>query len=137
MVVEKMAYDELNNDLFARLQVDGNDVTITACYFSEEQEAAAIALANKTLQWLVTGLEKAKQFAATELVPVKNLSWLDENEPEITESQFISRIKLTGIYVYGDENFELFFDDNGMFAAHIIIVTFDENFQFGEASLAG
>lgn len=137
MAIEKLIFENDKNDFIAWMNIQDNKVKLTVCDFEEVQEEKATTLANKTFEWLLSNLEIAKQFAAKELVSLKNQAWLEENEAEITEALFISKIKLRSILVYSEGNFELYFDDDDIFWEHVIIVTVNEHLVIEEASIAG
>jgi hypothetical protein len=62
-------------------------------------------------------------FAVGELLPLKNDSWLDEDEKPVDEAAFLDRMTLESITVYADGSFSFYHDDGGLFAGHCIEVS--------------
>lgn len=60
------------------------------------------------------------EFAVAELLPLKNESWLDEDEEELTPSDFKSRMELISISFARGGQFEFWHADGGMFSGHSI-----------------
>ena len=67
--------------------------------------------------------EKIESFAVAKLLCLKNETWLEEDEPPISESEFIERMSLQSISVYPDGSFEFMHDDGDLFWGHAIQVT--------------
>jgi hypothetical protein len=66
--------------------------------------------------------KKIKEFAADKLVKLKNKSWLEEGENEITKEQFIEKMKPESINISLKNKFEFCFDDGELFWGHGITV---------------
>ena len=67
--------------------------------------------------------QRIRDFAAGELLALKNDTWLEENEAALTSKQFKSRMTLESISVDPDGRFEFFFNDGDLFWGHIIVVS--------------
>ncbi len=63
---------------------------------------------------------KVDDFAVEKLLPLKNDSWLGEDERELTPADFKKKIKLQSINVAGDGCFEFWYDDGDLFWGHAI-----------------
>jgi hypothetical protein len=66
--------------------------------------------------------KKINEFAVEKLLKLKNKSWLEEGEKEITAEQFIKKMKLESINVSLKNKFEFYFDDGELFWGHGITV---------------
>ncbi|WP_044205615.1 DUF2262 domain-containing protein [Flammeovirga sp. OC4] len=84
----------------------------------QELEITAIQICNNAIDWE----RKLKSKISEELLPLKNESWIDENELPITESDFLSRISLENITINKDGEFEAWFNDGDAFWGHSINV---------------
>ncbi|MFX1397340.1 MAG: DUF2262 domain-containing protein [Promethearchaeota archaeon] len=82
-------------------------------------------------------IEKAKDFAVSELLTLKNENWLDENENEIKETEFKTRMSLTCVYFSEDEEFEFTFDDGDLFWGHEIVLDGNIEEGFMDADIVG
>lgn len=76
---------------------------------------------NEKLNWIINNENKINSKIAEELLGLKNESWLEENEPELTTKQFIKKITLTSIYFFDELSSELIFNDGGLFWEHQIV----------------
>jgi hypothetical protein len=65
--------------------------------------------------------------------------WRDEDEdPDpITLESFTKRMKMTSILMHTDQLTELFYDDDDIFAGHVILANIDANGLLEDANIAG
>ena len=93
----------------------------------EPGEDSGIADAIKTAESLwadqAAWKRRVDEFAVEQLLPLKNESWLGEDEREITPADFKKKMKLKSINVDGDGRFEFWHDDGGLFWGHSIQVS--------------
>lgn len=87
----------------------------------------------------------ARQVAAKRLLTEYNSRWREfirvgpdgrdvaVSEPELSESDFMSRLMLTSVEVTGDSCLTLSYDDDQMFAGHSVFVTSFDGVQFADA----
>jgi hypothetical protein len=61
--------------------------------------------------------------ATRELLGLKNDSWLDEDEAEVTEEEFARRMVLESISIQADGAFEFWHNDGDLFWGHYIMVS--------------
>jgi hypothetical protein len=66
---------------------------------------------------------KVDEFAVERLLPLKNASWLGEDERELTPTEFKKRMKLQSINVAGDGALEFWHDDGDLFWGHAIQIS--------------
>lgn len=66
---------------------------------------------------------RISEYAVKELLELKNDSWLEEDEREVTAKQFKTRMKLEAITVYPDEEFEFWHHDGDLFWGHSILIS--------------
>jgi hypothetical protein len=67
--------------------------------------------------------QKIIGWATTQLLPIKNDSWLNEDEPELTPEEFAQKMVLTSITTRPDGSFDFWFNDGDLFWGHSIMVT--------------
>jgi hypothetical protein len=65
------------------------------------------------------------EYAVQEMLSMKNGTWLDEDETELTADQFKARMTLEAITIYPDGSFEFWHDDGDLFWGHSIQVAGD------------
>lgn len=68
---------------------------------------------------------RVRSFAVEELLPLKNDSWLDEGEAELTPDEFENRMTLESITVYADGCFDFWHNDGDLFWGHSIQISGD------------
>jgi hypothetical protein len=81
--------------------------------------------------------KQINHFAAKELLPIKNETWLDEDENALTEETFISAIVLESIVVYPNGDFSFWFNDGDIFWGHAIAVSGSLDQGLTNASIEG
>ncbi len=69
--------------------------------------------------------QRIDAYAAEKLLKTKNEYWLSDGEPELSENDFISRMKLVDIGVSSGGRFEFWHDDGEMFCGHSIQIRGD------------
>jgi hypothetical protein len=67
--------------------------------------------------------ERVRDYAVLRLLPLKNDTWLDEDEDEVLPDQFKERMKLQTITVHPDGRFEFWHDDGDLFWGHTIHIS--------------
>lgn len=84
---------------------------------------ATLQVAHSLWRDQVTWKQRIVDYAVHELLSLKNESWLDEDELEVTNEQFKNRMKLDSITVYSDGSFEFWHDDGDLFWGHSILIS--------------
>jgi hypothetical protein len=87
----------------------------------------------------------AKRVAVTDLRDTFNSGWNEYDEvqadgslktvsnPELSEAEFERKLSLNGINVTGHRAIDFFYDDEGMFWGHSVVVISLKGLDFGEA----
>ena len=81
-------------------------------------------------------IKKAKEYSAHKLLELKNDSWLEEDEKEVTEKEFKERMRFTGLHIFS-ESANFYFDDDDLFWGHTIEVTVNQKLEFTNVDIAG
>jgi hypothetical protein len=88
---------------------------------SENEDAkSCLATAYAILDLQSVWHERITNYATAEFLSLKNDSWLGEDEAELSMEEFKSRLILNSITVYANDDFEFWFDDDGLFFGHSI-----------------
>ena len=98
-------------------------------------EVAKQRLEDIVLKW-DEYIEAAKEFAARELLGLKNEVWTEEGEEPVTAGDFVKRITLQTISS-AQTTCELLFDDDDLFWGHNILITVEEETEFRRADIVG
>lgn len=131
---KELNYDRSITNVF----LFGNDVEII--FHSGEIELSEndfIHEINKKLNWISENQKKINNDIIRKLLPLKNESWLGENESKISANDFLNRIKLASILFFGDLNFELIYDDGNLFWKHHIIVDMNKDNKLINVDIQG
>ncbi|WP_343632913.1 DUF2262 domain-containing protein [Fluviicola sp.] len=81
-------------------------------------------------------LDEVREFAGEQLLELKNESWLDEDENELTQQDFTERLIQVETITYNtDGSLTIWFDDNDLFWGHGIAVELDEHLNCTEANI--
>jgi hypothetical protein len=82
----------------------------------------------------------AKAFAATQLLSIKNETWIDEDDDGnaiiVSAEEFQNRMTLESVSINADSSTSFFFADGDLFYGHSIVVDHDGK-AWTEASTAG
>ena len=105
----------------------------------DDDNSPAPALQAAKSLWEAAGEwdEKARRYAAEEMLENKIENWLEEGEAELTIEQFMANMRLNSITFGPGGNVDFWFDDGDMFWGHAITVSGSLAEGFTDASIAG
>lgn len=104
---------------------DGQAVTWSVSGTDDAEVAAALAVAHalQAEPWR----ERLEAALVAELLPLKNDSWLDEDEDEdeapVDAAGFLRRIAVEGITTHPDGTAEIYWEDGDLFLGHTLVAT--------------
>ena len=130
---------ELNYDRsVTNLLLFGNQVEIIYHHGQIEfSESDFINEINKKLDWISENQKEINYYIVRKLLPLKNESWLNDNESKITEKDFIKRIKLGSILFFGDLSSELVYNDGNLFWGHYIVADLNKKNELTNVDIQG
>ncbi len=73
----------------------------------------------------------------SEMIALKNDSWLDEDEEAITPKQFRELISIESIVFYSDRSCAIYCNDGDLFSDHSIDISIDKDGNYESVTLAG
>ena len=82
-------------------------------------------------------MERICEFAAEELLELKNDCWLEDDEEEVTKEKFIEALELCDIVFESEGEFTFWFCDGDLFWGHSIIVEGNIDGTLNSAYIAG
>jgi hypothetical protein len=112
-------------------------LSIPAVQNASEIDAGALSAAIQLVANLPQVDRAAKHFAASRLTQMKNDSWLEEDENEVSEREFQQRLVLAAIEAEAEGSISLFYDDGNLFFGHDVDVRGVVTGEFHEASISG
>ena len=96
-----------------------------------------IEFCNAIVEWFKKNAHAVKEFAAEEMLELKNDNWLEEGEEELTEEEFVKKMEINSVFIDTDNAVSLYYDDGDMFWGHAIVVQLDKSLDFKYASIEG
>jgi len=112
----------------------------TQLYFHlliEDKVELILNRASSIVQHLKHYAKKAEEYAAKELLELKNEAWLDEGETFITDEEFQNRMRLEGLAFSSNGEVEFYYDEEEIFWGHGILVKMDKDNCFIYANIFG
>lgn len=82
-------------------------------------------------------VKKARDFATSKLLNVRNRNWREAHEKVLTAKQFASHLKIAGLHVYEDGTSVVYFDDGDLFWGHSVAVYVGSKGAMQSASIEG
>ena len=132
-----LEYDEQVDWYSAKVTVDGRLADLHIHCDGASGEPSAIPHAVRIARKLDPLCRAAKECAVRDLLELKNDTWRDEDEPELSVEEFKRLMELEGIVVYGDGSAEFYYLDGDLFWGHCILVQMDADERFDNAHIAG
>ena len=96
-----------------------------------------LEFARRIIGQIVRYSDIAKDYAASQLLNLKNEAWLDDDEDPLTLNQFKDRVRLESIVCYSSEGATFYHEDGDLFCGHCIELRMNSNHEFTEACIAG
>ncbi len=98
--------------------------TIDVQFPADDEDALNAALEVARVLWddQAGWSERVQTYAVEALLPLKNDTWLDDGEDEVTPTQFRGRMRLESIAVEADGSFTFWHNDGDLFWGHSIQV---------------
>lgn len=118
-------------------QWNGQKVTIRFPGTGEEPTEKALKTAETLFADQAGWRQRIENYAVKKLLELKNGTWLDDGEPQLTRSQFVSRMTLTSINILSGGNFEFWYNDGDLFAGHLIMVSGNVSGEMTDAGIHG
>lgn len=82
-------------------------------------------------------VKKARDFATSKLLTLRNRNWREEHEAVLSAKQFAARLKIAGLHIYEDGSREVYFDDGDLFWGHSIVVSVGPRGALQSATIEG
>lgn len=137
IMIGDLTFNEESDCFETSLELNSKSHSLTICDFERKENKQANILAIKLKDWLENNLNKAKEFAASKLLKLKNENWLSEHEVPISTEKFIETIEFEGVNAFAEGGFEIYFIDHEMFGRHTIVVDINEAFEFESENITG
>ncbi len=106
------------------------------CCGPDDRAAALVAAARlfaEQAQWQ----RRVREYAVEQLLPLKNRSWLDEDETESSADEFLAKMRIESISIDESGDVTFWHDDGGLFLGHAISISGTISEGLTSASIAG
>lgn len=136
-ILGRFTLDKRFNEYTGRIKWHNKEIEITVEKYIGKRLNDVFIIANEFVKEQEVWDKRIKEFVAGKLLKLKNKSWLEENEEEITVDKFIEKIEIESINISLKNKFEICFDDGEIFWGHSIVV--NGNLEKGplKAEIAG
>jgi len=107
----------------AETEWNGTIVALNLSLDDSDKLDAALQVARSLWKYQKQWATRIEDYAVQELLPLKNESWLDEDEVELTADQFKGRMTLESVTVDPDGSFDFWHNDGDLFWGHSIQIS--------------
>lgn len=129
--------DKLMGDYRMDIEWCGSEAELS---FETDDEAELIELLDFYKEKFSDNLywdKLTKQYAAKKLLALKNDYWLEDDEEELDEDEFVSLISLESLVIDYDKSYTFWYRDGDIFGGHVIIVSGNIENGHQSAEIAG
>lgn len=140
--VEKSTEILLEDDFFGQLKFNEQ-----LDWYEVEKEGVEFSFMNTTTEQLIDNFRKAQRLLPLftkierqmieEMLALKNDSWLDDGEQELSHDDFQKEITLYNISIYEDGSAYFYYRANDLFWGHDIQTDIDEKHNYGSSTIVG
>ncbi len=131
------AIDRITGHFQATVKWNGTEVCLAFAAVNSAPSESALAVARALWSNQAIWTKKVEDYAVSELLPLKNESWLEDGDPEVTTKKFVKRLTLEDVTIQPDGIFEFVFDDGDLFWGHAVFVTGTLNGGLEKAEIVG
>jgi hypothetical protein len=104
----------------AKLTVAGEPMEVSIDAEGEAPDPAALAIAERFWKDQADWDHRLREFAAAQLIGLKNDTWLQEDEEPLTEAEFINKLTANSMGFDPPDAFTIYYNDGDIFWGHSI-----------------
>ena len=101
----------------------GQDVKIRLSCTRSEEPTAVLDVATRLFKEQARWDRRVREYAVEQLLPLKNDSWLDEGEEEMSAADFLSKMSLESISLDEEGDLTFWHNDGDLFWGHAIQIS--------------
>jgi hypothetical protein len=140
--VERHTESSIENDFFGQLmlnkELDWYEVSKDGIEFSFTNTAFETLTKNfEKMEKLIPQLSDIENQMIEEMLALKNESWLEEGDNELSKDEFQKEIKLYGVNTYQDGSAEIYYKANDLFWGHEIQTSIDNEQKYESSTIVG
>ena len=103
----------------------GQEIEISLECASPEGAQGPLEVASRLFQDQIDWQQRVEDYVIEHLLTLKNGTWLEDEEAELSREEFLSRMTLQSITVQAPDGFTFWHDDGDLFFGHTIQVSGD------------
>jgi hypothetical protein len=116
----QLTFDRGRGAFQATVALGGKPIEVSIRAAEEAPDAAVLAIAEHFWKHRSDWDHRLREFAATQLIELKNDTWLQENEKPLTEAGFIKKLTPNSIGFDLPDRFTIYYNDGDIFWGHAI-----------------
>ena len=120
-----------------RAEWNGKNIDVSLSCSKADDPISVLDAASRLFREQEEWGRRVNDYAVEQLLPLKNDSWLDEDEAELTKEQFLTKMKLESISVEEAGSFTFWHDDGDLFFGHSIQISGDFENGLTDADIPG
>ena len=123
-------YDSKRSWYESKLEINGRFTGVYVCDEDTKDIEILKDRLNKGIDWIENNYEKILNYCADNLLELKNESWLDLKEEEVTKQEFKEKLQLESIEIWDDGKLEISF-------RHWIVADIDREYNLYDVNIEG
>lgn len=116
----QVAFDRGRNSFRATLALAGKSVEVSIDADDEAPDPTSLSNAERFWKDHAVWDHRLREFAAAQLIDLKNDTWLQDDEESLSEAEFINRLTPNSIAFEPPDRFTIYYDDGALFWGHDI-----------------
>jgi hypothetical protein len=122
-ILGRLEYNRRFGWFEGRAEWCGQDVKISLSCTRSEDPTAVLDVATRLFKEQARWDRLVREYAVEQLLPLKNDSWLDEDEEEISAAEFLSKMSLESISLDEEGDLTFWHNDGDLFWGHAIQIS--------------
>ncbi len=128
-IIGTLTFNEQHQWFETKYQTQDNAFEVYIDIDNRAETLEILPIVHTVLNRLETVDNTMRDFAAEQLLEAKNDNWREEDEPELTKDDFMSRMSIETISFDEDGEYEIWYADGDLFWGHSITVSVDRKGQ--------
>jgi hypothetical protein len=116
----QLTFDRGRNSFQVTLRLAGKLIEVSIRAADEVPDPALLAIAERFWKDAADWDHRLREFAAAQLIELKNDTWLQEDEKPLTEAKFIKKLTPNSMGFAPPDRFTIYYNDGDIFWGHAI-----------------
>lgn len=119
----QLSFNRGHNSFTAKLALAGKPIEVSIDADDEAPDANLLVIAERFWKDQADWDHRLREFAAAQLIELKNDTWLQENEKPLTEVEFINKLTPNSMGFEPPDSFTIYYNDGAIFWGHAIEIS--------------